>query len=257
VGPTVFVITQARTVHDHVPNLLAIDSVRIGYPDSKVIVVDTASCKTVQEALEDGSEWLDYDFVTTDAATYSDALEQIVRSHAKSTNPIAIVSSTVRFWSRCDRWTVDGLIAGRHIPSHINEQGDVVLSHLHHSHLLIPRPDALSREIRKLQHEAPDINLFAPHTPYTGGQWERYEIAGRLVEALGVKAQALTDEQLEAFDFLPYGQNFREIPDKASPLRRAELVDLYWRVRANPAELQGAWRHEQDYYEMRAIQRAA
>jgi hypothetical protein len=254
---TVFIITQARTPFDAVPNNLALDSIRTGYPDARVVVVDASSCKPVRDSLEAESGWLDYDFVGTDAGDYSEALRLILKGHERTAAPISIVAATMRFWERCDRWSIDGLIAGRRIPAHLNESGDAVLSHLHYSHLIVPRPDKLNRAIRRFEVEAPDIDLFAPRTFFTGGRWERHEVAGFLTEALEDDAQSFSDEQLDAFDNLAYGYDIKEIPDKLSASDKRELIDRYWRVRADPTELQGAWRHEQAYYAKRAVERAA
>lgn len=253
--PTVYIITHCRNPSYHVTNLLALDSVRIGYPNFDVAVVDNGSCAPSRLALADDAETLGYQFSSTGNLTHADVIRSIVLGHSTSREPVVILDSDVRFWASCADWNIDGLFAGRLIPTfHDEVSGCIVHARLHPSHLVIPRPDELYLAINALGQEKPGLDLISPMTFLSAGKrWERHETTGLLYSALSTDAQPFDEKQLDCFDHLGLGTQIHEVAERFTQQDRDELLALHHRVRAEATALRGDWRRQEAFYQRRAV----
>jgi hypothetical protein len=235
------------TVHTMVaiPNGLRIaaglrlfETLRQGFPTARVSVVDNNSCADAQSAIAAAAAGVE-GRVRRVTATMSDYtfLSDVILDPG-NVGPTVIVDPAVVFWSRCEDWTFDGLIAGRVIPQFFEAGGCISLPRLHPSFWWIPDLAALRDHILRAfsSSRLGYLDAFAPYLwrDRTSRLWHRNDVGANLYASLRERACAFTTAELDAFD---------------RPGLEAADPDTACDDRA----IRGQWKAQDDYFRFRAV----
>jgi hypothetical protein len=249
--PTAYIITFCRSEKDVPTNLLTINTIRIGYPNYRVMVVDNASPPPLQNYLRNYAR--DFEFVAMPHSSHEATIRAILNRHANTTSPLVILDADVLFWDSCEEWAVDGLYAGRFVPKFKDDfSGTITHPRLHTSHLVIPRPDKLAFSIQRKESEVINLDLISPTTVYRDEQWERFDTTGLLYGVFQEQAHEFTENELNCFDHIFCGSSLDIVAPRLGDDGR-ELMRLHEVAVENPQEVRGIWRWQQQFFDSRSL----
>jgi hypothetical protein len=232
---TMIGIPSARRI---AAELRLFETLRDGFPTARVSIVDNHSCAAAEPAIAEASARVG-GRVRRVTATMSDYgfLSDVILDPGNA-GPAVIVDPSVVFWSRCEDWTFEGLIAGRLIPRFVEEGGCISLPRLHPSFWWIPDLAALRDSILRAfgRSRLGCLDAFAPYMwrDSISRIWYRNDVGANLYAALSERAQAFTAPELDAFD--------RPGLEAADPGRPGD-----------DRALRGQWRAQDDYFRIRAV----
>jgi hypothetical protein len=241
----VFIIsTCIDEKHDYGATLV-LDSIRVGFPDSKIIVINNAVIPKVKIHIEkklkeiDGILW-----ETCKVYEHSKLLKYIIFRSKKST---AIIDSDVIFWEKFDQVS-DFLFEGRFIPSFYDH--DNILNHprIHPSLLKIHDPSRLKQLILSSK----NCNLFA----VTLNKIEFYDTLSRLYLFCSEKIRRFDENDLNKYDHL-FGSTFiTEMLKVLSESKNQTILQMMEILKRNHIyaktkqykELKGIWKIQEEYF---------
>ncbi len=189
--PKVYIVTWCRNAELLYGATLIFATLRTGFPDCEVVVVENASppelrgpihkaagaagCRVVQ--LE--KEWAHWALI-----------EKFVMD---GDQPTVILDSDIVLWERVSEWDFgDALMAGRFLPEFADSFSDTLtLSRLHSSHLWFPRPAELRTRIQAIRQRR-----------FEFGKPVRAQNAATRLVALGYRRGALPRSRFPGGSFL-------------------------------------------------------
>jgi hypothetical protein len=244
--PTVFIITWCQDCDCLYGSTLVFSTLRIGFPDAKVIVVDNGSKPELRKlVLEKAAAAGCETRVLTKSVPHGKLVETLI---LESEEPCVFVDSDIVFWESVQSWDFrPWLMAGRYIPA-MQMGGQRMTPRLHTSHLWIPDPAALRAKIREVHRSHPGCaNLFEYRAdPSTCLYWDT---ASALYLALGQHALPFSEAQLDAYDHVfggsdaSYAHSSNIDPDVISHLK-----DWHARARDDYRTLRGVWREQEKVF---------
>jgi hypothetical protein len=244
--PTVFIVTWCQNRDFLYGSTLVFSTLRVGFPDARVIVVDNGSkpeprAFVLEQAVAAGCETR----VLTRSVPHGKLVERLA---LESDGPCVFVDPDIVFWENVQSWDFGPcLMAGRYIPA-MEIGGLRMTPRLHTSHLWIPDPAALKAKIREVRRGHPRCpNLFEYRTdPSTGLYWDT---ASALYFALGPQAMAFSEAQLDAYDHLFVGSDLSHARSSSiDPDVIAHLEDWHARARSDYRTLRGVWREQEKMF---------
>ena len=248
--PKVYITTWCRSEELLYGSTLVFDSLRTGFPDSDVVVVENASPRALRPPIEEAAARTGCAFFQLEE---EESHWSLIESYVLGAEgPIVVVDPDVVFWERIDGWDFGGaLMAGRLLPDFADAYSRTfTLSRLHTSHLRFPNPQALRARIGailKARFEAG--SLFEPKMLPPG--WWRWDTAAPLYHALGEEAVAFTEAQLDGYDHLFCGSHLPLVLPSMDPASGALMSDAHARAKTDAASLKGIWRPQRDYFASR------
>lgn len=240
---TVYITTYCRNLDLLYGSTLVFDTIRIGFPDSNIIVIDNASIPVARDQIRLAAE-------SIGAYYYQEENEQkhnhiLARIFNASKVPFAIVDPDIIFWDRFDQ-TGGGLMEGRLIPTFCDPYSQCLThSRLHTSLLKVASPDELRAEIKKYASFF-EFDPIAPIMFYRGG-WERYDTLGSLY-SVAEDCRAFTPAELDCYDHLFCGSHIDLVADKLGEYSEQVLASHQMAKDGNYKNLKGIWRLQEQFF---------
>jgi len=233
---TVHWLESCRTLEALDATVARLKTVRVGFPNARIRVLNRQVEATAASEIERVAETLDCDVTrfTLSAKPYSQLGEILIDPGNQGTH--VIVDSSVVFWSNCEGWEFEALIAGRLVPSFLDERrGCISMARIHPSLWWIPNAGALQARIAH-DYRASELGYLDAVAPYmwrdlASGAWYRFATGANLYAALRDSVHTFVPEELDCFD---------------------RLVSVSSNE-AVPSALKGIWRDQDDYYRSRAV----
>jgi hypothetical protein len=235
--------------------LLVFDTIRVGFPTARIMVrcnpnknVDWTELHEAAKRVN-ASVYLPYEFMQ-----HHTWIETKVRVGAE---PFWICDTDIVLHNAVETWTFDAPIAGRWIPEFVDAFTRRITHGRLHTSLLWMNPVMIRNGIRTIdalseRHPCKTpISYFAPvlhsHRENCGlVRHYLYDTCAQLYHCIG--GQKFNDQQNAAFDHLHAG-TYSDLAEEAIP----GISEKHRAVFANPELLNGAFRHQEKYFNERAI----
>jgi hypothetical protein len=270
VTPTVCILTHCPDLAYLYGTLLTIQTVRIGFPTARVFVLDNGSLIEAQSHIQQAAKQAEARVIPltpffSPPLPHWDVLRGLIQDErflvslqVTPRSPLVILDGDLLFWSSCEDWQFDGLLAGRLIPARgfpmpPPEQG-LLLPRLHTSFLWIPNRQALRQRIVEIQatHQtwAPFTPWMVPH-PSGVSLWYVGDTASNLYGAIQKDCSPFTVSHLDCYDHLFAGST----PAIIAQLSAHPFPGYEWFQRVHVAaqrgdwsSIRGVWREQEAYF---------
>ena len=168
---------------------LVFKTLRVGFPDARVRVVDNASLPEVRDTIARLARENDCAFeqIEAPAMEHHHFLDRTLKSAAAEPDgaPLVFLDPDICLWASCEDFAFDGLVAGKLVDPYDDDiMRCVTAPRLHSSFLWIPDPRRLVEEIQTLQRVHRDFEPFLPYSVRVMGSWVRFDTGASLFSAM-------------------------------------------------------------------------
>ncbi len=248
----VFILTFCRNIDFFYGTELIFKTLRVGFPNAKITVVDNASIPEVRteiELLVKENDCLFEQIPDTDLK-HHDFVKNTIRNIAedKTVNgPLVFLDPDICFWDSCEDFSFDGVLAGRLFGSF----NDVVtqtltMPRLHTSFMWIPDTENLHEEIRKMRVRHFDFEPFLPYSFRLGDAWYRYDTGASLYAAIPDKISCFTEEHLNYYDHIFCGSHLDWLYSRYDTKIQEMMLEIHAHAKeGNLRALKGIWKRQQ------------
>ena len=247
--PKVYIITWCRAPELLYGSTLIFETLRTGFPESEVVVIENASPPELRAPIVAAAEAVGCTVrLNDDEKPHWAHLEALTLA---AEEPIVFLDPDIILWERIDNWDFgDALMAGRYLPEFDDPFSDTLtLSRLHTSHLWFPRPDALKARIAEIQRKRFQAGSLFESKMLPPGWW-RWDTAAVLFHALGPEASPFTENQLDAYDHIFCGSHLPMV----APMLGAWgglMMESHQRAQTDLQSLRGLWRQQEVFFASR------
>ncbi len=247
--PKVYIVTWCRTEALLYGSTLTFQTLRVGFPDAEVTVIENASAPEVRAPIAAAAKAAGCEVLQLEESQHHWALiEGLVLGEDR---PTVLLDPDVALWENVSDWDFgEALMAGRYLPEFADPYSDTLtLPRLHTSHLWFPRPQALKARIAEITAKRFEAgSLFQPRMMAPG--WWRWDTAAPLFHALGEDAARFTEAQLDAYDHLFCGSHLDLVAHRLGAWGDL-MSDSHRRAQTDLASVKGIWRQQQQFFESR------
>lgn len=249
----VYILTWCKQTSNLYGTTLIFKTLRVGFPNSEICVVDNASLLDVRPLIRKLAQQSNAQFIQLERELpHHDFIEQTINQQPEGT--AIFLDPDVCFWKSVEEWGFDKLIAGRLLPKYICEYtGCLTHPRLHTSFLWIPDVAALRKAIQNIQARYFEFHPFRPMMFRLGNTWERFDTGGSLFAALPEQMQAFTEKELDAYDHLFCGTHLNTVASRIRPDYALLFDRMHKHVQVDHRALKGAWRLQEEYFQSLAV----
>ncbi len=245
----IYIVTWCRSADQLYGSTLTFQTLRTGFPDAEVTVVENASTLELRQPIHAAARAAGCEVVQLEEGEHHWALiEKFVLGEDRLT---VILDPDLVFWENVSDWDFgDALMAGRYLPGFADPYSDTLtLPRLHTSHLWFPRPAELKARVEAITAKRFEAgSLFQPRMMAPG--WWRWDTASPLFHALGGEAARFSEAQLDAYDHLFCGSHLDLVAPKMGAWG-ALMSESHVRSQTDLQSLKGIWRQQQQFFESR------
>jgi hypothetical protein len=244
--PIVYVTTWCKNPQLLYGSTLVFDSIRVGFPNAEVVVIENASIREARAAIVEAAQAADCKIrLVEKELPHWKILEDLCLSAKR---PFVFLDPDVAFWGSVEDWEFGGaLMAGRFLPPCEVVNGRYLVPRLHTSHLWFPDPFRLQDRISSITANGAAVTkLFQGGGMPCGLQWDTADI---LHLALGADAQPFTEVQLEAYDHLFAGSYLPDVQGRINREMGDAMGEWHAMARMDYRSLKGSWRRQQEILE--------
>ena len=251
--PQVYVLTWCQRIQLLYGTTLVFKTLRHGFPNSPIHVVDAASIPSAREEIRQSVNSCQADFVQLDRRMeLSTFIENVVAN--QPSGPAVFVDPDICFWQSVEDWQFSGLAAGRLIPRYDCEFTECVTEPRLHTSLLwfpdVARLRAAMMQARQSRRFCePFRNLMVP----MGNRWHFFDTAAGLYGAFPEQMEAFQDRHLEAYDHLFSGSFSDSVAEKLKSEYGLVFREMHRAVQQDHRTLKGSWRPQEQYFQSRAV----
>jgi hypothetical protein len=241
--PIVYVTTWCKDDRLLYGSTLVFDSIRVGFPNFEVVVIENASVKDARAAIVEAARAADCKIRLLDKELPH---WKIIESLCLSANrPFVILDPDIALWESVEDWEFGGaLMAGRFIAASARTHGRWIVPRLHTSHLWFPDPVRLRDRISSITATgAPITKLFQPGNMASGLRWDTADV---LYLALDEDTAPFTEAQLDAYDHLFAGSYLPALQEMIGREMGDAVAGWHEAARTDYRSLKGSWRRQQE-----------
>lgn len=227
----VFIIQYCQNEDSVYGNTLTTKTVRIGFPEAEIIVIDNGSKYPIEN---------EFPTIRFPERKHSSIIRQLIMT---AYEPTVILDPDIIFWDRSDNFEFD-LISGRFIPKFVDEfSGCLTHSRLHTSFLMFD--EKLKGTIHRIESIRFESDLISPYMYRLNDKWYRFDTLSSLCQI--IRINKFSDDQLDKYDHLFCGTHLNSINEKVQIPELNKIHDLVKSERYT--ELKGVWKEQQKFFE--------
>ena len=218
----VFVITYCQNLELMYGSRLVFGSIRVGFPNAELSVIDNASLPEAREELKQRAQSVGADFKWTERQyPHATLIADLISS---TPGTVAFVDPDVIFWQKVEGWDFgNALAAGQLIPEFADPYSQTLTAaRLHTSFLWLPDTRRLLGRVVEMQRRHIDFSPFATVSFCDGGTWRRLDTGAPLYAAFKDEMHAFSEQELDCFDHLYCGSHLPlvlpHMPDEVARL---------------------------------------
>jgi len=240
---------------------LIFKTLRVGFPNAEVHVVDNASLPEAREAIESLARENECQFqqVSGKAIQHHDFIQDTILGLANNgtVGPVVFLDPDICFWESCEDFSFDGLVAGKLTRAfHDSVTKTLTMPRLHTSFLWIPDVRKLGEEIRKARVNHFDFHPFTPYSFVFNGKWYRYDTGASLYAAFSDRVSRFTENHSNRYDHIFSGSHIDWLMASYDPGLRKFMVDVHARAKRGDVEsLRGIWRKQNELFMAWAVKK--
>ena len=250
---TVFILTYCRSPELFYGTKLVFKTLRTGFPNSRVVVVDNASVPEVRVEVESLAAENDCQFVQIPepSVQHYEFIETTLREVASGEDgneSLVFVDPDICFWDCCEGFHFDGLMAGKLVrPFECEATQTLSMPRVHTSFLWIPSAKRLWEKIENIRADRFDFEPFQPYSTKIAGRWTRFDTGASLYAVLGQKISCFTEAHLNCYDHLFCGSHFDWIYPLLDARGREMLSTTHTSAKeGNLDALRGIWKWQDE-----------
>jgi len=247
----VFILTFCRNRELFYGTELIFKTLRVGFPNARVTVIDNASLQEVRPEIESHARKNDCIFkqLPSPGIQHHEFIQNTIKASAKDQSldgPLVFLDPDLSFWDCCENFAFEGLMAGRLFGKFFDHMAQAIaMPRLHTSFLWIQDVNRLVDEIEKIKSRHFDFEPFTPYSCILDGAWYRFDTGASLYAAISNKASYFTEEHFNCYDHLYCGSHF----DWLFPLYDPESQKMMSKIHncaknGNYQSLRGVWRYQ-------------
>lgn len=254
-APDVFILTYCRNPDLLYGSLLVFRTLRAGFPNARVQVVDNASlpearAEIARLAKETGCAFRS---LAEPGIAHGRFIESTIAEVANGPDPgrrAVFVDPDVCLWRNCEELQFGGLVAGLLVEAYNDEVMQcVTMPRLHTSFLWINEPAKLMQEITALRRIHIDFQPFLPYSAKLGDMWLRYDTGASLYAALAGQCVAFDPSHMDYYDHIYAGSHFDYWQGKHVDELQRMMEDAHAAAKAGDlAALKGLWRRQAEVW---------
>jgi len=245
---TVYILTYCREMELFYGTEMVFKSLRTGFPNARVTVVDNSSLPEAAVRIEALARQTDcaYECVS-DRVPHHEFIEERIRITANDSRvrgPVVFLDPDICFWKSCEDFDFDGILAGRLEGAfYTKATRTYTMPRIHTSFMWIPDVAELCREVAGIRAGHFDFVPLRSVSMKIAGQWYRFDTGGSLYAAMPGKMSSFTEEHLDCYDHLYGGCHV----DWVFPITHSRAQELLARTHAHAKAgdfeaLKGMWR---------------
>jgi hypothetical protein len=234
-------------------NLLSFKTLRDGFPNARIHVVDNASNPVCRIQIKDAAYAVDAQFSQIEhEIPHYQFIERVVETQNHGST--IFVDPDMCFWGCLEDWEFDALAAGRHIPKFYCEYTKCITHpRLHTSLLWIPDVAVLRNTINSIKESYFDFSPFRPIMVNIDQAWHRFDTTACLYAGLEKQLYRFTDQQLDLYDHLFCGTHVNNVSPSINEEYARIFTEMHFKVKNNHLALKGAWRLQEEYFNNLAV----
>lgn len=244
-------------VRDHVlleTSLLTFKTVRKGFPNASILVIDNDSVNSARAIVRREAEAIGAGHVQwQQRREHAEVFSRVIKPHfdpeymKDGKGSIVFLDSDLIFYENCEGWEFPTALAGRYIPAHTSHYTKSLTSSRLHTSFLWVTPPKLREEIAGyragdvMNLEYAPIDFFRPQIIFANdGHPVFHDTCANLYHAVG--GTEFSEAQLDAYTHIFCGSS-SDIAKKYLPPEVAMgMSTLHHGALSNPDFLKGIWR---------------
>lgn len=240
----VFVITFCRRLDLFYGTSLCFDSIRTGFPESEIIVIDNGSIPQAKPKIQNLTASVNGCFIDMQPQPHWSLVQQLIMT---TQAPFVILDPDVIFWERCDN--LQSCISGRLIPSFHDPYTDCYTQkRLHTSFLKIGDPVKLQTTIKEIMNNKFDWQPFQPQMIEENDKWIRYDTGAVLYGSIKAITKPFDEQELNQYDHLFCGSHIDLVQPKLGAWGKQFLFLHSAVANGDMKALKGAWKLQNAFF---------
>lgn len=253
----VFILTFCRDRHTIYGNELVFKTLRVGFPNAKVTVIDNASLPVARARIKELAKRNECEFIQIKGkeiehhAFIYDTIRLIAKDQSGG-GPLVFLDPDICLWKTCEEWIFEGVMAGKPFGRYYDYVTQTItMPRIHTSFLWIPDPKRLMEEIWRVQARHFDFHPFLPASFFMDGAWYRFDTGANLFAVLGQKISIFRADHLNHFDHLYAGTHL----DWIYPFFDEKCKELFARThtlakKGDINALRGIWKQQEEVFRL-------
>jgi hypothetical protein len=247
---SVVILSYCRKMELCYGTALVFKTLRVGFPNARVTVVDNVSLPEAAAEIEKLARETECRFerVPAPGIQHHEFLEARLKEEAAANGagPLIFLDPDICFWRSCEDFDFDALLAGKVVRTHyVQAIRTTTLPRIHTSFMWIPDARRLWQEIVRIRSEHFDFHPFSPFSVQLAGQWFRFDTGASLYSVIHAQTAAFTEAHLDCFDHLYAGCHLDWVFPALGDGLRTLIMKSHEDARAgNLAALKGIWRSQ-------------
>jgi len=246
----VFILTFCRNLDLLYGTELIFQTLRVGFPNASITVVDNASLPEASQRVERLARDNDCRFrqIPEPSIGHHEFLERtIADAAAAGTRPLVFLDPDLCLWASCEGFEFDALMAGKLVDAYEDDLfACVTMPRLHTSFLWIPDPRQLWGEIEKIRGKRFDFRPFLSFSVKLGDAWIRYDTGASLYAAIRNRTSCFTEEHLDRYDHIFCGSHLPLLQPRFNDKMREMTLQIHELAKTGQIEALKGIRHWQD-----------
>lgn len=247
----VFILTFCRNLELFYGTELIFKTLRVGFPNAKVTVVDNASLPETRHEIELLAKKNDCQFIQLNSpgVQHHEFIKDTIYASAKNKTyrgPLAFLDPDVCFWHCCEEFDFDGLIAGKLFDKFFDYMTQTItMPRIHPSFFWVQDVVKLMDEIRKIKVKRFDFEPFLPYSCMIGEIWYRFDTGASLYAAISSTVSGFTEEHFNCYDHLYCGSHFDWVYPLYDTKSKEMMLEIHNYAKiGNYKALKGAWKYQ-------------
>jgi hypothetical protein len=245
----VYVITYCRSMDLFYGTSLFLETIRVGFPKSNILIIDNGSIPEAVLHLKNLASKCNAKFNPISERPHWLLIQNMVMTAKR---PFAIVDPDVIFWEKMD--DLDAIVSGRLIPNFIDPFSECITKErLHTSLLKFSDPQhlqSLTHSVRKTKFE---WQPFQPTMIEVNGKWIRYDTAAVLYSSIKPLSKPFSKKELDSYDHLFCGSHLDQVLPKMGPFGEVFLEFHNQASKGNLSALKGIWKIQEKFFELQSL----
>ncbi|MFZ6773933.1 hypothetical protein ACO0LB_14575 [Undibacterium sp. SXout7W] len=254
--PLVVILTFCFNPDNLYGTLLTFKTLRVGFPDAKVLVVDNASHPVVRSSIREsafavGAEFIQYE----QQIPHHFFIRQTLHAEVGSERPLVFADPDLLFWEPVLLPEGDYLVAGRKLPSFYDSYTDTFTEgRLHTSLLMIPSVKKLTDRMLAIESKHWEMDVIRPVMIPEYDRVRRFDTFGVFSHMAAEFCHSFSEPELDRYDHIFCGSHVDLVASKLHSYSK-NLVSSHQQAITDYRQLKGLWRQQEHMFLSLALPR--
>jgi hypothetical protein len=251
----VFILTFCCDLKAFYGASLIFKTLRVGFPNARVKVVDNNSLPEAQDQIEILCRDNECEFkkLAGPGIHHYEFIDSTIYEQAKapsSDGPIVFLDPDICLWQSIENFSFDGLIAGKKIGKFYDFiTNTITMPRIHTSFLWVNNARTLFQEILRIKAKRFDFSPFRSFSFKMADTWYRYDTGANLYAALPGRHSFFSESHFEYYDHIFAGSHLDWIFNFYNDECKEMMTRTHnWAKTKNITALKGIWREQEKIF---------